>query len=99
MKHLIGLLTAVLITGIASAQHGNAPAGHVTLGVKGGLNMYNIHNDNNTSYDQRTVNGHFSLNWYIPPRVQKIMIWAILMYPCCFNICLTMDSGYRPALR
>jgi hypothetical protein len=53
MKFLIGLITAIMITGVVSAQHGNAPAGHVTLGVKGGLNLYNIHNDNNTSYDQR----------------------------------------------
>jgi hypothetical protein len=54
MKFLIGLITAILITGVASAQHGNAPAGHVSLGIKGGLNMYNIHNDNGTEYDQRT---------------------------------------------
>jgi hypothetical protein len=53
MKFLIGLITAIMITSVVSAQHGNAPAGHVTLGVKGGLNLYNIHNDNNTSYDQR----------------------------------------------
>jgi hypothetical protein len=54
MKFLIALITAIMITGVVSAQHGNAPAGHVTLGVKGGLNFYNIHNDNNTSYDQMT---------------------------------------------
>ena len=54
MKFLIGLIAAIMITGVVSAQHGNAPAGHVTLGVKGGLNFYNINNDNNTSYDQRT---------------------------------------------
>jgi len=53
MKFLIGLIAAIMITGVVSAQHGNAPAGHVTLGVKGGLNFYNIHNDNNTSFDQR----------------------------------------------
>jgi len=53
MKFLIGLIAAIMITGVVSAQHGNVPAGHVTLGVKGGLNFYNIHNDNNTSYDQR----------------------------------------------
>jgi hypothetical protein len=33
MKFLIGLMTAILISGIASAQHGNAPAGHVSLGI------------------------------------------------------------------
>jgi hypothetical protein len=54
MKFLIALITAILITGVVSAQHGNAPAGHVTLGIKGGLNFYNIHNDNGTSYDQMT---------------------------------------------
>jgi hypothetical protein len=32
MKFLIGLITAIMITGVVSAQHGNAPAGHVTLG-------------------------------------------------------------------
>jgi len=76
MKHLIGLLTAVLITGIVSAQHGNAPAGHVTLGVKGGLNFYNIHNDNNINYDQRTgyyfgLLGHIHRNsqWAFQPEL------------------------------
>ena len=54
MKFLIALITAIMITGVVSAQHGNAPAGHVTLGIKGGLNFYNIHNDNSTSYDQMT---------------------------------------------
>ena len=54
MKFLIGLITAILIMGVASAQHGNAPAGHVSLGIKGGVNVYNIHNDDNTKYDQRT---------------------------------------------
>jgi hypothetical protein len=76
MKFLIGLITAILITGIASAQHGNAPAGHVTVGVKGGLNMYNIHNDNSTSYDSRTgyyfgLLGHIHRNsqWAIQPEI------------------------------
>jgi hypothetical protein len=76
MKSLIGLMTAILITGIASAQHGNSPAGHVTLGVKGGLNMYNIHNENNTSYDQRTgyyfgLLGHIHRNnqWAFQPEL------------------------------
>ena len=76
MKFLIGLITAILIMGVASAQHGNAPAGHVTLGVKGGLNMYNIHNENNTSYDQRTgyyfgLLGHIHRNnqWAFQPEL------------------------------
>jgi hypothetical protein len=48
MKFLIGLITAILMTGIASAQHGNTPAGHVNLGIKGGANLYYVHNDNDT---------------------------------------------------
>jgi hypothetical protein len=75
-KFLTGLIAALLITGVASAQHGNAPAGHVTLGVKGGLNMYNINNDNNTSYDQRTgfnlgLLGHIHRNseWAFQPEL------------------------------
>lgn len=53
MKFLFALMTAILITGAASAQHGNAPDGHVSLGIKGGVNFYNIHNDNSTSYDSK----------------------------------------------
>jgi len=53
MKFLIVLMTAILITGAASAQHGNAPAGHISLGIKGGVNLYNIHNDNSTTYDPK----------------------------------------------
>jgi hypothetical protein len=53
MKFLIGFITAILITGVVSAQHGNAPAGQVNLGIKGGVNMYNVHNEDNTKYDQR----------------------------------------------
>lgn len=51
MKFLIGLITAILITSVASAQHGNTPPGHVNIGLKGGLNLYNIHNDDNTKMD------------------------------------------------
>jgi len=76
MKYLIGLITAILITGIASAQHGNAPEGHVSLGIKGGLNLYNINNDNNSTYDQITgyhfgLLGHIHLKnpWAIQPEL------------------------------
>jgi hypothetical protein len=67
MKFLIGLFTAILITGIASAQHGNSPSGHVNLGIKAGANVYNIHNDDNTKYGQRTgynfgLLGHIHFN-------------------------------------
>jgi len=64
MKYLIGLMTAILITGVASAQHGNAPAGHVSLGIKGGVNVYNIHNDNDTKYDSK-AGFHFGLLGHI----------------------------------
>ena len=53
MKFLFVLMTAILITSAASAQHGNAPTGHVSIGIKGGANLYNIHNDNSTSYDSK----------------------------------------------
>jgi hypothetical protein len=76
MKFLIGLITAILITGIASAQHGNAPAGHVSLGIKGGVNFYNVHNDNSTNYDMRTgynlgLLGHIHINsqWAVQPEI------------------------------
>jgi hypothetical protein len=76
MKFLIGLMTAILVTGVASAQHGNAPAGHVSLGIKGGINLYNVHNNNNTEYDQITgynfgLLGHIHLNnqWAIQPEI------------------------------
>ena len=76
MKLLIGLITAILITGTASAQHGNAPEGHVSLGIKGGLNLYNINNDNGSTYDQITAYhfgllGHIHLKnpWAIQPEL------------------------------
>jgi hypothetical protein len=37
----------ILIAGFANAQHFN-------LGIKGGLNLYNIQNDNNVKYDMKT---------------------------------------------
>jgi hypothetical protein len=64
MKILIVLATAFLFTGIASAQHGNSPAGHVNIGIKGGVNLYSIHNDNNIKYDPR-VGYHFGLLGHI----------------------------------
>jgi hypothetical protein len=64
MKFLIGLMTAILFTGIASAQHGNSPAGHVNIGIKGGVNVYNVHNNNNTQYDPR-IGYHFGLLGHI----------------------------------
>lgn len=57
-------MTAILITGVASAQHGNAPAGNISLGIKGGVNVYNVHNDNDIKYDPRT-GYHFGLLGHI----------------------------------
>jgi hypothetical protein len=64
MKYLVGFMTAILISGIASAQHGNSPAGHVNIGIKGGVNVYNVRNDNNTKYDAR-LGYHFGLLGHI----------------------------------
>ncbi|MBZ0246821.1 MAG: PorT family protein [Cyclobacteriaceae bacterium] len=48
MKFYVGLAAAILVmVGTASAQH-------VNFGVKGGLNLYNIENDNDTKYDAKT---------------------------------------------
>ena len=39
-----------MITGI-KCQHGNKPAGQMNVGIKGGLNVYSINNEDNTGYD------------------------------------------------
>ena len=67
MKFLIGLLTAMLITGIAGAQHSDSPGGFVNIGIKGGVNVYNVDNDNAVKYDPRSgihlgLLGHIHLN-------------------------------------
>jgi hypothetical protein len=64
MKCFIGLIAAILITGIASAQHSSSPAGRVNLGVKAGLNLYDVHHNNNTNYDLK-VGYHFGLLGHI----------------------------------
>jgi len=72
MKLLAVLFASIMITGIASAQHGNSPEGQMNFGIKGGLNVYNINNEDNTGYDSRVgihfgvlghvhVNPHFAL--------------------------------------
>lgn len=53
MKFLFLLLTAILITGAASAQNINSPKGHLNFGIKGGANFYNINNENNVTYDSK----------------------------------------------
>jgi hypothetical protein len=76
MKFLFGFLTAILISGIASAQHANSPAGHVNFGIKGGMNLYDIHNDDNTNYDLKTGyhfgflgHIHFNKQFAIQPEI------------------------------
>jgi hypothetical protein len=58
MKLFIGLLvSAILMTTAVSAQH-------INLGIKGGLNLYNVDNDNNVNFDTR--NGfHAGLLWHV----------------------------------
>lgn len=45
--YLTVAVAAILMTGTANAQHAN-------IGIKGGLNLYNIHNSNSVKYDSRT---------------------------------------------
>ena len=48
MKFYLSLVVAaILMAGTANAQH-------VNIGIKGGLNVYTIHSDNNISYDAKT---------------------------------------------
>lgn len=72
MKFLPLLLAAFLFSVVASAQHSSSPTGHVVFGVKGGLNYYNIQNNNSTSYDSRT-GYHFGILGHIHRDSQ----WAI----------------------
>lgn len=62
-------LAAFLTVGTASAQH-------VNIGVKAGLNLYNINNDNGTEYDTRVgfhagLLGHIHLSkqWAVQPEL------------------------------
>lgn len=71
MRLLPALIAAFLFSGVVSAQHSSSPAGHVVLGVKGGLNFYNISNDNNTTYDQRT-----GYNFGILGHIHQNSVWA-----------------------
>ncbi len=76
MKFLIVLIAASMIAGVATAQHSDSPKGFVNLGVKGGLNMYNVHNSDNVQFDQITgyyfgLFGHIHLNsqWAVQPEL------------------------------
>lgn len=54
--YLIGATVAILMgstAGKLSAQQEGTKASHASFGVKGGLNVYNIHNDNNVEYDTK----------------------------------------------
>lgn len=73
MKILVSVILLTFITFNASAQHSSSPRGHVNLGVKGGVNVYNY---NNTKYDQLSgfhvgLLGHIHLNsqWAIQPEL------------------------------
>ena len=77
MKFLLAIMTAMLIAGAASAQHGNEPKGHMSIGIKGGVNLYNIHNDNNTVYNPKVgfnagLLGHIHLtkHFALQPEIQ-----------------------------
>jgi hypothetical protein len=70
MKFFIGLATAMfLLVSNASAQH-------VNFGVKGGLNIYNIVNDNNAKYDTELglhlgilLHIHMGQNFAVQPEI------------------------------
>lgn len=52
MKFLI-FIAAILITFTSNAQNNDVPRGQVYFGIKGGLNIYNINNVDNTGYGSR----------------------------------------------
>jgi hypothetical protein len=56
-KYMKFLLTTVLAVTLLS---GAATAQHVNFGIKGGVNLYNIKNDNNSTYDN-SVGFHLGL--------------------------------------
>jgi hypothetical protein len=63
------VVIAILITGSVSAQH-------INIGVKGGLNLYNINSDNGANYDTRAgihlgLLGHIHLakQWALQPEL------------------------------
>jgi len=75
------LILAILLTGSANAQH-------VNIGIKGGLNVYNIHNDNGVKYDSKTglhlgLLGHIHLEkeWAVQPELVYSSQWAKYNFP------------------
>jgi len=106
MRFLPVLIAAFLFTGVASAQHSSSPAGHVVFGVKGGLNFYNVQNDNSTTYDQRTgynfgILGHIHSNsqWAVQPELTYSAQGAKNLDLGYFNIPVLIqymfDNGFR----
>lgn len=55
--YLIAIMAATLITGTANAQHAH-------FGIKGGLNLYNISQENNSSFEQK-AGYHFGILTHI----------------------------------
>lgn len=45
MKFLLVLITA-FFTVSAGAQHSSSPEGHINIGIKGGVNIFNVYDDN-----------------------------------------------------
>ena len=77
MKFLLGLIAAFMITGISSAQHGDTPEGHMNFGIKGGLNVYSVNNEDNTGYGSRVgahfgVLGHVHLRPHFAPQPELV---------------------------
>ena len=77
MKFLFLLMTTFLIAGAVSAQNINSPKGHINFGIKGGMNLYNIHNDNASTYDPKIgfnlgVLGHIHVakHFALQPEIQ-----------------------------
>ena len=74
MKAMIKFYAAMLILSILLME--SAKAQHVNIGIKGGLNVYNIHNDNGIEYDSKTgfhlgLLGHIHLDkeWAVQPEI------------------------------
>jgi hypothetical protein len=79
MKFLTILFAAIMIPGMAFAQHGNTQEGQMSFGIKGGLNVYNINNEDNTGYDSRVgihigVFGHSHVNPHLA--IQPEMVYS-----------------------
>jgi hypothetical protein len=74
MKTMIKFYTAMMTTAILIS--GSVHAQHVNIGIKGGLNVFNIHNDNGVKYDAKTglhlgLLGHIHLDkeWAVQPEI------------------------------